>query len=74
MIVIKTVFFHDFAFVPGDGFGGDFVEGGNFNDIKAIDDAGGDGSLRFGEHFMRAMGADERGVASLRVGRNFAPF
>jgi hypothetical protein len=36
MIVIKAVFFHDFAFVPGDGFGGDFVESGNFTDIKAM--------------------------------------
>jgi hypothetical protein len=30
--------------VPGDGFGGDFVEGRNFTDIKAMNNAGGDGT------------------------------
>jgi hypothetical protein len=30
--------------VPGDGFGGDFVESRNFTDIKAMNNAGGDGT------------------------------
>ncbi len=30
-----------------DGFGRDFVQGGDFTDIKAMNNSGGDGNLRF---------------------------
>lgn len=46
-MVIEAIFFHDFTFVPGDGFGRDFVQGGDFTDIKAMNNSGGDGNLRF---------------------------
>ena len=38
-MVIEAIFFHDFTFVPGDGFGRDFVQGGDFTDIKAMNNS-----------------------------------
>ena len=71
-MVIEAIFFHDFTFVPGDGFGRDFVQGGDFTDIKAMNNSAGDGNLRFCQHLVRAVAEDYRRVGPPCQNQTFA--